>query len=130
MILYMGLRVPHCWSFEKLDDMNAMGGLEYDEKVLHSISNEVLKANVDQFNVDQLLIEHPSISVLVCESLVRRAMDFNIILDDVAITHLSYGAEFSKVVEQQETERSKFVVAKVEQERRAAIIREKVRVRL
>ncbi|KAL5062902.1 hypothetical protein RYX36_024639, partial [Vicia faba] len=75
-------------------------GLEYDEKV----------------------------SALVKETLVRRARDFNILLDDVAITHLSYGAEFSRAVEQkqvaqQEAERSKFVVMKAEQEGRAAVIR-------
>ncbi|CDP16659.1 unnamed protein product [Coffea canephora] len=103
-------------------------GLEYDEKVLPSIGNEVLKAVVAQFNADQLLTERPHVSALVRDSLVRRAKDFNIVLDDVAITHLSYGAEFSKAVEQkqvaqQEAERSKFVVMKAEQERRAAIIR-------
>ncbi|THG20910.1 hypothetical protein TEA_016951 [Camellia sinensis var. sinensis] len=103
-------------------------GLEYDEKVLPSIGNEVLKAVVAQFNADQLLTDRPHISALVRDSLIRRAKDFNIVLDDVAITHLSYGAEFSKAVEQkqvaqQEAERSKFVVAKAEQERRAAIIR-------
>ncbi|XP_042498808.1 prohibitin-3, mitochondrial [Macadamia integrifolia] len=103
-------------------------GLEYDEKVLPSIGNEVLKAVVAQFNADQLLTERPHVSALVRESLIRRAKDFNIVLDDVAITHLSYGGEFSKAVEQkqvaqQEAERSKFIVAKAEQERRAAIIR-------
>ncbi|KAL3526329.1 hypothetical protein ACH5RR_010985 [Cinchona calisaya] len=103
-------------------------GLEYDEKVLPSIGNEVLKAVVAQFNADQLLTERPHVSALVRESLIRRAKDFNIVLDDVAITHLSYGAEFSKAVEQkqvaqQEAERSKFIVMKAEQERRAAIIR-------
>ncbi|CAN6575084.1 hypothetical protein ACFX13_045559 [Malus domestica] len=103
-------------------------GLEYDEKVLPSIGNEVLKAVVAQFNADQLLTERPHVSALVRESLIRRAKDFNIVLDDVAITHLSYGLEFSRAVEakqvaQQEAERSKFVVAKTEQERRAAIIR-------
>ncbi|KAL6994434.1 Prohibitin-3, mitochondrial [Sarracenia purpurea var. burkii] len=103
-------------------------GLEYDEKVLPSIGNEVLKAVVAQFNADELLTERPRVSALVRESLIRRAKDFNIELDDVAITHLSYGTEFSKAVEQkqvaqQEAERSKFVVAKAEQERLAAIIR-------
>ncbi|KAH7851425.1 hypothetical protein Vadar_011438 [Vaccinium darrowii] len=103
-------------------------GLEYDEKVLPSIGNEVLKAVVAQFNADQLLTERPRVSALVRESLIRRAKDFNLVLDDVAITHLSYGPEFSKAVEakqvaQQVAERSKFVVAKAEQERRAAVIR-------
>uniref|UniRef100_J3LYL8 Prohibitin n=2 Tax=Oryza brachyantha TaxID=4533 RepID=J3LYL8_ORYBR len=103
-------------------------GLEYDDKVLPSIGNEVLKAVVAQFNADQLLTDRPHVSALVRDALIRRAREFNIILDDVAITHLSYGIEFSQAVEkkqvaQQEAERSKFLVAKAEQERRAAIVR-------
>ncbi|XP_073291924.1 prohibitin-3, mitochondrial-like [Primulina huaijiensis] len=122
------LRVLSRPEVHRLPDIFKTLGLEYDEKVLPSIGNEVLKAVVAQFNADQLLTERPHVSALVRESLIRRAKDFNIVLDDVAITHLSYGAEFSKAVEQkqvaqQEAERSKFVVAKAEQERRAAIIR-------
>lgn len=122
------LRVLSRPEVERLPQIFKTLGLEYDEKVLPSIGNEVLKAVVAQFNADQLLTERPHVSALVRESLIRRAKDFNIELDDVAITHLSYGAEFSRAVEQkqvaqQEAERSKFVVAKAEQERRAAIIR-------
>ena len=122
------LRVLSRPEVSRLPDIFKTLGLEYDEKVLPSIGNEVLKAVVAQFNADQLLTERPHVSALVRDGLIRRAKDFNIVLDDVAITHLSYGAEFSRAVEQkqvaqQEAERSKFVVAKAEQERRAAIIR-------
>ncbi|ERN04007.1 hypothetical protein AMTRI_Chr13g85440 [Amborella trichopoda] len=122
------LRVLSRPEVSRLPDIFKTLGLEYDDKVLPSIGNEVMKAVVAQFNADQLLTERPHVSALVRESLIRRAKDFNIVLDDVAITHLSYGAEFSKAVEQkqvaqQEAERSKFIVAKAEQERRAAIIR-------
>ncbi|CAI5487255.1 unnamed protein product [Closterium sp. Naga37s-1] len=87
-------------------------GTDYDERVLPSIGNEVLKAVVAQFNADQLLTERPYVSKLVREALTQRAKDFNIVLDDVALTHLSYGAEFSKAVEQKQV-----AVMKAEHER-------------
>ncbi|OAE32960.1 hypothetical protein AXG93_673s1370 [Marchantia polymorpha subsp. ruderalis] len=124
----LSLRVLSKPDVEKLPYIFKTLGVDYDERVLPSIGNEVLKAVVAQFNADQLLTERPYVSALVREALVKRAKDFNLLLDDVAITHLSYGTEFSRAVEQkqvaqQEAERSKFVVAKAEQERRAAIIR-------
>lgn len=122
------LRVLYRPEVDKLPDIFKGLGVEYNEKVLPSIGSEVLKAVVAQFNADQLLTERPYVSALVRETLLQRAKEFNIQLDDVAITHLSYGAEFSRAVEQkqvaqQEAERSKFVVAKAEQEMRAAVIR-------
>jgi len=59
---------------------------------------------------------------------VKRAADFNIALEDVSITHMTFGREFTKAVEdkqiaQQEAERARFVVEKAEQERQANVIR-------
>lgn len=124
----ISLRILSRPNEDTLPDIFQRLGLDYDERVLPSIGNEVLKAVVAQFNADQLLTDRPAVSALVRETLLRRAKDFNILLDDVAITHLSYGPEFSKAVEQkqvaqQEAERSRFVVAKAEQERRAAVVR-------
>jgi hypothetical protein len=53
---------------------------------------------------------------------MKRAAEFNILVDDVAITHLSFGTEFTKAVEskqvaQQEAERARFVVMKADQVR-------------
>ncbi|VAI57832.1 unnamed protein product [Triticum turgidum subsp. durum] len=84
------LRVLARPDVERLPEIFTNLGLDYDDKVLPSIGNEVLKAVVAQFNADQLLTDRPHVSALVREALVRRAGEFNIVLDDVAITHLAH----------------------------------------
>jgi prohibitin 1 len=103
-------------------------GLDWDERVLPSIGNEVLKAVVAQYQAEQLLTSRDKVSAAVRSELTKRAAEFNIEIDDVAITHLSFGAEFTKAVEskqvaQQEAERARFVVMKADQERKAAVVR-------
>src|ERR1700759_1550576 len=59
---------------------------------------------------------------------MKRATEFNIQLEDVSITHMTFGREFTKAVEekqiaQQDAERARFIVEKAEQERQANVIR-------
>lgn len=103
-------------------------GLDYDERVLPSIGNEVLKAIVAQFDAAELITQREVVSSRIREDLLKRAKEFNIVLEDVSITHLVFGQEFTKAVEQkqiaqQNAERQKFVVEQAEQERQASVIR-------
>lgn len=64
--------------------------------------------------------------------LTARAANFNIALDDVSITGLTFGREFTAAIEAkqvaaQEAERAKFIVEKAEQDKKSAVIRAEVR---
>jgi|EP00927_Polykrikos_kofoidii_P006184 prohibitin 1 len=103
-------------------------GLDYDERVLPSIANEVMKATIAQYNAEQLLTQREQVSKEIRESIVQRAKAFHILMDDVSITHLTYGKEFARAIEEkqvaeQDAERQKFIVLRAEQERQATIIR-------
>mmetsp|Transcript_75418 Transcript_75418/g.135900 ORF Transcript_75418/g.135900 Transcript_75418/m.135900 type:complete len:259 (-) Transcript_75418:65-841(-) len=103
-------------------------GEDYDERVIPSIANEVMKATIAQYNAEELLTRREQISKEMREAIVARAAQFNILMDDVAITHLTYGKEFARAIEEkqvaeQDAERQKFIVLRSEQERQATVIR-------
>lgn len=93
-----------------------------------SIGNEVLKAIVAQFDAAELITQREAVSNRIRTELLKRAQEFNIALEDVSITHMTFGKEFTRAVEQkqiaqQDAERARFVVEKAEQERQANVIR-------
>jgi len=103
-------------------------GTDFDERVLPSIGNEVLKSIVAQYNAEELLSKRAEVSQRIKSEMMERAKTFHLEFDDVAITHLTFGREFMKAIESkqvasQEAERQQWVVKKAEQERQAMVTR-------
>ncbi|KAJ1867587.1 Prohibitin-1, subunit of the prohibitin complex (Phb1p-Phb2p) [Coemansia sp. RSA 989] len=124
----LSLRVLQRPDIDNLPRLYQNLGLDYDERVLPSIGNEVLKSIVAQFDASELITQRDIVSARIREELLARAKEFNIRLEDVSITHMTFGKEFTVAVEkkqiaQQEAERARFVVEKAEQEKLASIIR-------
>jgi len=83
---------------------------------------------VAQFNASQLITPRERVSRLVRQTLTDRAARFNIELDDVSLTVITFSPEFTAAVEakqiaQQEAQRAAFVVDRAKQEKIGMIVR-------
>ncbi|QEL63166.1 hypothetical protein CJJ09_005362 [Candidozyma auris] len=109
------LRVLHRPEVMNLPRIYQTLGLDYDERVLPAIGNEILKSIVAQFDAAELITQREVVSARIRQELSRRANEFNIKLEDVSITHMTFGKD--------RMPRAKFLVDRAEQERKAAVIR-------
>lgn len=112
---------------DKLPNIYTTLGQDYDDRVLPSITNEVLKAVVAEFDAGELITQRETLSARVQHELVARSAQFGLILDDISITHLTFGREFTAAVEakqvaSQEAEKARFLVEKAEQVKTASVI--------
>lgn len=121
------LRVLFRPEAEKLPEIYRNLGVDYDERVLPSISNEILKAVVAEYQAEELIVKRQQVSERIRDLMAKKVGEFHLILEDLSLMDIHFGKEFmaaveSKQVAQQEAERFKFVVMENEQKKKAAVI--------
>ncbi|KAJ9457694.1 Prohibitin-4 [Diplonema papillatum] len=127
--VHIKLRVLFRPSPSHLGNLYQTLGLDYNERVLPSIGNEIMKAVVAEYNAEELVVKRESVSQAIRKKLAAKAMnDFDIILDDISLMDITFGSEFMAAVEakqvaQQEAQKFQWVVLRNEQEKLAAITR-------
>jgi len=102
-------------------------GMDFNERVLPSVIHETVKSVVAQHNASELITQRESVSLAIRNLLKQRAAQFHMVLDDVSITALTFGQEYTAAIEakqvaQQEAERAKFLVEKAKQDKLSAVI--------
>ena len=55
-----------------------------------------------QFDAAELITQREAVSNRIRTDLLKRASQFNIALEDVSITHMTFGKEFTRAVEQKQ----------------------------
>ncbi len=127
-MVQISLRVLFRPNNEKLPTVYRFLGKDYDQRVLPSIVNEIVKAVVARYNASELIMKRDTVSRMVKSQLQERAKDFEIIVDDVAISHIAFSKDYTAAVEakqvaQQDSERAAYIVEKAMQEKRATVIK-------
>lgn len=126
----IGIRVLHKPNPNKLVWIYQRLGTNYDERTLPSLMNECAKAVVARYDANELLTKRDQVSLDIRRELNQRATKFNVMLEDVAITHLSFSPEYARAVEakqvaQQDAERAKYIVIGAQQEKLTIITKAK-----
>ncbi|AYU77748.1 PHB1 / prohibitin 1 [Leishmania donovani] len=113
---------------DRLPQIYRTFGLDYDERILPSVSNEILKAVVAEYKAEELIQKRDAVSARIYQLMQEKVNQFGLIIEDLSLVDIQFGADFMTAVEQkqvaqQEAERYRYVVMENEQKRRAAVVR-------
>ena len=116
-------REDACWRL----GLDAVSALPDTEATFVGFPLQTLKSTVAVYNADMLVSQREGVSLQIKTDLLDRALDFGMIIEDVAITDLHFGQAYEQAIERktiavQDAERAKLLVQKAVQEKRQKIV--------
>lgn len=97
--------------YTKVDDLFVKVGRDYKEKVIDPAINEVTKAAISQFPVEQIIVNREEVKKIIERLLAERLVSYNIILENINLMDIDFAPEFNKVVEEKQIEEQKIKTA-------------------
>ncbi|EPY28801.1 prohibitin [Strigomonas culicis] len=113
---------------DRLPQLYRTFGIDYDERILPSVSNEILKAVVAEYKAEELIQKRDVVSARIYQLMQTKVNQFGLLIEDLSLVDIQFGQDFMAAVEkkqvaQQEAERYRYVVQENEQKRQAAVVR-------
>lgn len=86
-------------------------GIDYERKVIEPAIQEAVKAGTALFPVESIIVERPKLKAVISETLATKLKMYDIIVEDVNLTDITFSKEFNRVVEQKQIEEQKIKTA-------------------
>jgi regulator of protease activity HflC (stomatin/prohibitin superfamily) len=95
----------------KINNLYSKIGIDFEEKVIIPISQEILKQHISKFNVEEIITNRENLKNNIEISLKNKLKENYIYLENISLTNLQFSEEFNKVVEQKQIEEQKIKTA-------------------
>ena len=109
-------------------DLHRHFGINYQQKILPSIVNEVVKSVIAMYSAQDLINKRDKISQKIRDQLDTRCNEFYMDLQDMSLMEVYFSPDYHRAIERKQVaeqlaERSKFFVEKAKQEKKSTIIK-------
>ena len=74
-------------------------GVNYAEKVIYPMEQEINKATTAQFTAEELITKREQVRETMKKLLLEKLKERNIVVEEISIINFEFGAEFSKAIE-------------------------------
>jgi regulator of protease activity HflC (stomatin/prohibitin superfamily) len=98
-------------TYEKVNELFTKVGIDYSEKIIVPAANEVIKAVIAQFPVENIVVERQKLREAIDKAINTRLATYDIALEATNIVDIDFAKEFNEVIEKKQIEEQKIKTA-------------------